>query len=148
MKVCNFAPPVRFIVPAMNQPDEPFRQAQDPERHDDLWRLLGKARPPAVSPFFTRNVLREVRGLRQEQPGFFAILRRRWQLTLATAAAGCIAVVAASQFLGGDLRNGQTDPLSAIAQQVSDSPDYYVINDLDDLLASEESSVWLDNPPH
>ena len=150
-KVCNFAPLVRFIAPAMNQPDEPFRQAQGPEPaegQDDLWRLLGKARPPKVSPFFARNVLREVRGLRQEQPGFFAILRRRWQLTLATAAAGCIAVVAASQFLGGDLRNGQADPLAAIAQQVSESPDYYVINDLDDLLASEESSVWLDNPPH
>ena len=73
----------------MNQPDE----------HDDLWKLLGKARPPAVSPFFARNVVREVRGLHQEQPGFFATLRRRWQLTLATAAAGCVIAAVASQFI-------------------------------------------------
>ena len=119
----------------MNQPDE----------NDDLWKLLGKARPPAVSPFFARNVVREVRGLHQEQPGFFATLRRRWQLTLATAAAGCVMAAVASQFI---VNHGQADPLAVIAQQVSDSPDYYVINDLDDLLASEESSVWLDNPVH
>ena len=122
----------------MNQPDE----------HDDLWKLLGRARPPAVSPFFARNVVREVRGLPQEPAGFFATLRRHWQLTLATAAAGCMIAALASQFIGGDLHNGQADPLAVIAQQVSDSPDYYVINDLDDLLASEESSVWLDNPVH
>lgn len=28
---------------------------------DDLWELLGKARPVSVSPFFSRNVLREIR---------------------------------------------------------------------------------------
>ena len=118
------------------------------DENDDLWRLLGKARPPAVSPFFSRDVLRVVRNLRQEQPGFFATLRRRWQLTLATAAAGCIVAVAASQFIGGNLRNNQPDALTEIVEQVSDSPDYYVIADLDDLLASEESSVWLDNSVH
>ena len=119
----------------MNQPDE----------HDDLWRLLSKARTPKVSPFFSRNVLREVRGLSQEQPRFFATLRSRWQLTLATVAAGCVIAAVTSQFIAD---SGQADQLAVIAQQVSDSPDYYVINDLDDLLASEESSVWLDNPVH
>ncbi len=121
----------------MNQPDE----------HDDLWKLLGKARPPTVSPFFSRNVVREVRGLQQEQSGFFATLRRRWQLILATAAIGCVIVALPSQFIH-DSPNHQANPLAVIAQQISDSPDYYVINDLDDLLASEESSVWLDNPVH
>ena len=135
----------------MNQPDEPFGQSQGPEPaegQDGLWRLLGSARTPKVSPFFARNVLREVRVLKQEQPGFFATLLRRWRLTLATAAAGCIALAAAFHFLDGDLRERQVDSLAAIVEQVSDSPDYFVINDLDDLLASEESSVWLDNSVH
>ena len=114
------------------------------DENDDLWRLLGKARPPAVSPFFSRDVLREIRNLGQEQPGFFAALRRRWQLTLAITAATCIAVVAASQFVD----NSQPDALTEVVEQVSDSPDYFVIADLDDLLASEESSVWLDNSVH
>ncbi len=122
----------------MNKPDE----------QDDLWRLLGNARAPKVSPFFARNVVREVRALKQERPGILAALLRRWKLTLATAAAGCIAFAAAFHFLDGDLRERQVDSLAAIVEQVSDSPDYFVINDLDDLLASEESSVWLDNPVH
>lgn len=122
----------------MNQPDE----------QDDLWRLLGKALPPKVSPFFARNVLREIRALKQERPGILAALLRRWKLTLATAVAGCIALAAAFHFLDSDLRERQVDSLAAIVEQVSDSPDYFVINDLDDLLASEESSVWLDNSVH
>ena len=118
------------------------------DENDDLWRLLGKARPSAVPPFFSRDVLREIRNLRQEHPGFFATLRRHWQLTLATAAAGCIVAIAATQFIGGNPRSSQPDALTEIVEQVSDSPDYYVIADLDDLLASEESSVWLDNSLH
>ena len=117
----------------------------NPDEQDSLWRLLGKARPSAASPFFARNVVREARALRQEQTGFFAALLRHWQVTLASAAAACIIAAASFQFLGHDLVGGQADSLSIIAQQVSDSPDYYVINDLDDLLASEESSVWLEN---
>jgi hypothetical protein len=117
------------------------------DENDDLWRLLDKARPPAVSPFFSRDVLREVRGLRQEQPGFLAILRRRWQRTLATVAA-VVAAIAAMQFIERGVRNRQADALTEIVQQVSESPDYFVINDLDDLLASEETSVWLDNSAH
>ena len=118
------------------------------DEQDDLWRLLGKARPPTVSPFFARNVAREVRGLRRESAGFYSMLRAHWRLAVATASVGCIAVVATTQFLGNDFRNRQIDSLMAITQQVSDSPDFYVINDLDDLLASEESSVWLDNSVH
>lgn len=116
-----------------------------PDENDDLWKLLGKARLPAVSPFFARNV---VRGARQEGTGFLSMLRRHWQLTATAALASCIAAVALLQFIGNDRRDRQIDSLMAITQQVSDSPDFYVINDLDDLLASEESSVWLDNSVH
>ena len=115
----------------MNQPDE----------HDDLWRLLGKAKEPAVSPFFARNVVREVRAMQQEQPGVFGWLRRCWMVSLAGACAVCIAGVFAVQQYAG-----QPDQLTAIATQVSESPDFLVITDLDELLASEESSVWLDKP--
>ena len=118
------------------------------DENDDLWRLLGKTRPPAVSHFFSRDVLREVRGLRQEPSGILATLRRHWQWTLATVATACGIAVLATQFAGGESRSGQPDALAEVVQQVSDSPDYFVINDLDDLLASEESSVWLDNSVH
>lgn len=118
------------------------------DENEDLWKLLGKARSPVVSPFFARNVVRAVRGARQEHPGFLAILRRHWRLTATTAIAGCILAVTVSQFIGTDSHKRQIDSLVAMTEQVSESPDFYVINDLDDLLASEESSVWLDNSVH
>ncbi len=38
------------------------REKKLPEEQDELWNLLGQApRPPEASPFFARNVLRQVR---------------------------------------------------------------------------------------
>ena len=115
------------------------------DEQDDLWKLLGQARPPKVSPFFARNAVREVRASRQEQPGLFGLLSRHWRFSVAGAAIGWVAAFAAFQFIGNVSQNRQIDSLT---EQISDSPDFYVINDLDELLASEESSVWLDNSAH
>lgn len=115
------------------------------DEQDDLWKLLGQARSPKVSPFFARNAVREVRALRQEQPGLFGLLSRHWRFSVAGAAIGCVAAFAAFQFIGNVSQTWQIDSLT---EQISDSPDFYVINDLDELLASEESSVWLDNSAH
>ena len=122
----------------MNPSDEP----------DDLWKLLGQARQRKVSPFFARNVVRKIRALRQERPGFFGMLSRHCRLTVASAAIGCVGALAAFQLAGNISQTRQIDSLVAITEQISDSPDFFVINDLDDLLASEESSVWLDNSVH
>ncbi len=119
----------------MNQSDE----------HDELWSLLKKARPPVVSPFFARNVLREIRTQPQESVGFWAALRRNWRLAGLTAAACCLTLTVALPLRNDDAHARQIDSLVAMAEQVSESPDFYVINDLEDLIASEESSVWLDN---
>ena len=119
-----------------------------PDEQDELWKLLGKARQPKISPFFARNVVREVRASRQEHPGFSGMLSRHWRFATASAAIGCVAALAAFQFVGNVSQTRQIDSLVAITEQVSDGPDFNVINDLDDLLASEESSVWLDNSVH
>ncbi|RYD63508.1 MAG: hypothetical protein EOP84_33595 [Verrucomicrobiaceae bacterium] len=116
------------------------------EEHDDLWHLLGKARQPTVSPFLSRDVIREVRNLQQERVGFFAWLRRHWKVP---ALGACAAVVIAaitfnsspSERLAVDEHQQQ---LLALAETVSESPDYQVIAHLDELLDSEESSLWLD----
>ena len=39
------------------------------EEHDELWQLLGQARQPQVSPFFSRNVLRAIRKEEASAPG-------------------------------------------------------------------------------
>jgi hypothetical protein len=112
------------------------------EENDDLWELLGKARQPAVSPFFSRNVLREVRNLPQERGfDFLGWLRQRWQVA---ALAVCVIAVALA---GGAFieRNDEEQQIAAIAQTVTESPDYEVIAHLDELLAYEENSVWLES---
>ena len=110
------------------------------EENDDLWRLLGKARQPAASPFFSRNVLRAIRGETRESVSVFAWLRRHWHL--ATAAA-CTLMISSFVLSPGEKQPDQSTMI--LAEKVSQSADYQVINHLDELLASEKSAVWLEN---
>jgi hypothetical protein len=140
---------------------------------DDLWRLLGQAKAPTVSPFFSRNVLRAIREEKQEKPGRFAWLSRlshlsgRWNWVTLSASTCVLLVVCSvafhatqppqqqSEVAMNSTNSGalpaavapapsQTDVAVVLAQQVSTGPDYQVIKHLDELLASEETSVWLD----
>ena len=112
------------------------------EEHDDLWELLGKARQPAPSPFFSRNVLREVRGLQQERRSPWISFFFRWQPLTATV---CIAAVLAGSWVAASRREAeeQRHQLMLMAERVYTSPDYGVIKDLDELLDSEKNSAWL-----
>jgi hypothetical protein len=108
------------------------------EEHDDLWDLLGRAKETKASPFFSRNVLRAIRESESQPTGLFVWLRTRW--SLAAIAAGVVAVAAVVAIDRAD----RPDPLIVLASQVSASPDYQVINHLDELLDSEQNSVWLE----
>jgi hypothetical protein len=108
------------------------------EEHDDLWDLLGKARETKASPYFARNVLRTIRESQPDNLGLFTWLRERWKF--AALAAGAVAVVA----LVAVQQSERSDPLLVLAGQVSASPDYQVISHLDELLDSEQNSVWLE----
>ena len=109
------------------------------EEHDDLWHLLGKARAPEISPFFSRNVLRALRETAPEKGGVLGWLRRRW---LVAATGACAVLVAGFVLMPRAEQPDQTTML--LAQEVSQSSDYQVISHLDELLASEASSVWLE----
>jgi hypothetical protein len=132
--------------------------------NDKLWELLGKTRPPAVSPFFSRNVLRAIR---QEAPPLSlprALLFRlnrtvhRWAWQLALAGTCAVAAVVAfpsifpslgTQFPSTFVRHHHTaDVQSGLARQIVSNPDYEVIKHLDELVADEESSLWLDDSVH
>jgi hypothetical protein len=121
--------------------------------NDKLWELLGKARQPTVSPFFARNVLRAVRQESQEEEarpvhGFFRtlvrLLRRwTWQITIAsTCAIAALITVAPTNFV----RHHHRTPVQAtVDTRIVGNPDYEVIKHLDELVADEESSLWLDD---
>jgi hypothetical protein len=108
------------------------------DEKDDLWRLLGKVREPQVSPFFSRDVLRAIREEAPVRVSVLDWLRRRWRV----AAIGLSAVALAGGFAWRAA--DQPDHLAVLAQEVSSSPDYHVITHLDELLDSEQSSVWLE----
>ena len=108
------------------------------EEQDDLWDVLGRAKAPAPSPFFSRNVLRAIREESQEKPGFFLWLRLHWKMP---AVGTCAMAVAATFAL---LQSERQPDVAMLAQQVSASPDYQVISNLDELLDTERNSIWLE----
>jgi hypothetical protein len=106
------------------------------KRDDDqkLWDVLGQAPEPKISPFFARNVLREIR-----KPSDWATLRGwlspRRLIPALSAAAALIAVV----FLR---LHTSIAPLAAPSDMLAnvDAQDYEVMADLDDLLASDDNN--------
>jgi len=124
--------------------------------NDKLWELLGKTRRPSVSPFFSRNVLRAVRqeaetpapvsGTRAVLFSLRRVLRSRgWQSAFAVTAVAAVVAIHPSI----SLRHHHTARVeSGVVKQIVKTPDYETINHLDELVADEESSLWLDDSVH
>ena len=111
------------------------------KREDDqqLWDLLGQAAESTLSPFFARNVLRQIR----QEPRWFERARRRLRLRRLVPASG-LALVAIAAIIfahNSSLRQkpaaSEPDPVAKI-----DAQDYEVVADLDELLASDENNLW------
>ncbi len=111
-----------------------------PDEKDDLWYLLGKAQQPEVSPFFSRNVVRQARAQSGAHPSLFGWLLREWQMTAVTAAACVVLGLSLAQHLAEP-----PGPEATLARQIENPADYEVIEDLDVLLASDQNSVWIDS---
>ena len=113
------------------------------KREDDqeLWDLLGKADAPALSPFFARNVVRQIR----QQPNWRENVAR-WlsPRRLIPAAGVALAVVATTLSIRVPHASDENVP-DTVAQL--DPQDYEVVADLDDLIASEEDGLWDDDTP-
>ena len=111
------------------------------KREDDqqLWDLLGQAVEPKLSPFFARNVLRQIR----QEPRWFERARSRLRLRRLVPASGLALVVIAAIIFAHNpsLRQkpaaNEPDPVAKI-----DAQDYEVVADLDELLASDENNLW------
>jgi hypothetical protein len=102
-------------------------------RDDDpkLWDLLGQADEPKISPFFARNVLREIR-----EPD--RATSRAWLNPRRWIPAGATAVLIAVVFLRlhtAPLPHPSSDALANV-----DAQDSEVIADLDDLFASDDNN--------
>jgi hypothetical protein len=117
--------------------------AKEMKRQDDqqLWDLLGQAKPRQLSPFFARNVVRKIR----ERPARFEWLRR-WlsprRLVPATGVA--IAVIAAILVVHQPVGRTPADNPPDVIVKI-DPQDYDVVADLDELLATDDNNLWDDD---
>ncbi len=113
------------------------------KREDDqeLWDLLGKADAPALSPFFARNVVRQIR---QEPNWRENVARWLSPRRVIPAAAVALAIVATS--LSIRVPNASDENVPDTVAQL-DPQDYEVVADLDDLIAAEEEGLWDDDTP-
>jgi hypothetical protein len=130
----------------------------NPEEHDELWDLLGKAKQPPVSPFFSRNVLRAIRADKQPErraPWVAWIACTDWvRGHFGTVSVGVLsAVIACATWLTPPrpiARDAEAtaDPVDQAAREVVASADFPVIENLDSLLAWEDDDVWLNASVH
>jgi hypothetical protein len=101
---------------------------------DGLWDLLGQAKPVEPSPFFARDVLRQVRLARDQSPvQLLSPLLRRWRLALIGAVA--LAVVTLNGM--ALLHESQSPPLLTVHSAENDQ-----LANLDEFLAYEPTSGW------
>ena len=109
------------------------------EDDDQLWDLLGKAARPQASPFFARNVLRQIR----EEPRWNWGPWISWRRLV--PASGLAVAVAIATFFAVD--RAPEEPLSGEDDLIAeiDVQDYEVVADLDVLLAADETSLWEEN---
>lgn len=101
-------------------------------RDDDpqLWDLLGKSAAPQVSPFFARNVVREIRREQSARRSFFSL---RWL----APAAGVAAVLIAAALAVHQPAVRAPAKTSVIAKADLDDD---VAADIDDLVGSDDEA--------
>jgi hypothetical protein len=114
------------------------------DREDDkeLWDALGRVPKPTLSPFFARNVVREVRreAARFEWARNWFSLRR-----LAAACAVVIVVIGMAIATHHPVSLGTAANDSDVVAKI-DPQDYDVVADLDELIAWDENTLWEDKP--
>ena len=113
------------------------------KREDDqqLWDLLGQDRPRQLSPFFSRNVVRRIR----ERSAGFEWLRswlNPWRIVPATGVAIAVIATIVAVHQPADLKQSDSPPDVIVK---IDPQDYDVVADLDELLVTDENSLWDDD---
>jgi hypothetical protein len=107
------------------------------KREDDekLWDLLGHSAEPKISPFFARNVLREIRESESKSR------LGGWLQWLVPAAGVAVAIIAAL-FLGVQTPDSNHFDSRVETLSLIESQDSELIADLDVLIDSDDSNSW------
>ena len=113
------------------------------KREDDqqLWDLLDHSARAEVSPFFARNIVRKIRERRDRFERLRSWLTPR---KLVPATGLVVAVIAAILATHQPATRNPSDSAPDVIAAI-DPQDYDVVADLDELLATDESSLWDDD---
>ena len=117
----------------MNLPEE--------EKNDPTWELLKEARPPEVSPFFARNVLREVRQMedaRGNRSALDQLLAWLTQPTVARASVAAALIVAVMVFIAFQANEPGNTPVDDLAEVSAPAPSLVEPAVVDDFDPAEE----------
>ena len=114
------------------------------KREDDqeLWDFLGRSAEPELSPFFARNIVRQVR-----QDSGRSVWMRKWisLRRLIPASAVAIALMAAIMATHHPVSQKSSESEPDVVAKI-DPQDYEVVADLDELLAVDKGSLWDEKP--
>jgi hypothetical protein len=110
------------------------------KREDDekLWDLLGRSAEPKISPFFARNVLREVRES-ESRPRMGG-----WLQWLVPTAGVAVAIIAAL-FLRVQMPERNSSDRDSDILALMEGQDSELIADLDDLIGPDDTNSWDDS---
>lgn len=106
------------------------------EEDEKLWDLLGRATEPTASPFFARNVLRKLREAQGESSP-----NRSWYFRWLVPAAGVAVVIIAGLASPNQVIKQQHSNSRPEAIALAESQDNDLMADLEDLMASDDSSL-------
>jgi hypothetical protein len=113
-----------------------------PEDDKQLWDVLGRVPGPTLSPFFARNVVRQIR---QKSTRFERL--RNWFSLRRLVAASAVAIVVVGMAIATYRPISHTTSASDFDVVAKIDPqDYDVVADLDELIAWDENTVWEDKP--
>jgi len=114
----------------------------EPEDDKQLWDVLGRVPGPTLSPFFARNVVRQIR----EKSTRFE-RARNWFSLRRLVAASAVAIVVIGMAIATHRPVSKTTSASDLDIVAKIDPqDYDVVVDLDELIAWDENTVWEDKP--
>lgn len=108
------------------------------EEDEKLWDLLDRGSEPTVSPFFARNVLREIREAQGD------LSPRSWYMRWLVPAAGVAVVIIAGLALPTQVMKQQRSNSQFEAVALANSQDSELMADLDELMGADDTSALED----